>query len=242
VTLQIEKIAAIIFDFANTLIEYGPRQIKRQNRVLVECLERLCGPCDREKLAAIRLSQITAPFRNNYRENLLPEICAELIHDLYGTAAEDDQIADLIQVRYDIFQQNVQLPPEVKELLIQLKKRYRLALLSNYPSRSFIMDALEQFGIADVFESIVISADIGYVKPHPVIFQRVLEELRLPPDRCLMIGDNWLADVQGARQLGIPVIHITQYTSYEKFEPQEGDLEPDLRISQLNELTKLLDL
>ena len=87
---------------------------------------------------------------------------------------------------------------------------------------------------------VVISADIGYVKPHAKPFESMLSQLDLSPSECVYIGDNWLADVQGAKRMGMCSILTTQYVPYESFEPSEKDHSPDIRIDHLNELEKLL--
>ena len=48
----------------------------------------------------------------------------------------------------------------------------------------------------------------SYGKPHPEIFRRMLQQLGAPADRTLMIGDNLLTDIAGARALKIPTLWI----------------------------------
>ncbi|MGB4101908.1 MAG: TIGR01459 family HAD-type hydrolase [Alphaproteobacteria bacterium] len=48
----------------------------------------------------------------------------------------------------------------------------------------------------------------NYGKPHPEIFRRMLQQLGAPPERTLMIGDNLLTDITGARALHIPTLWI----------------------------------
>jgi FMN phosphatase YigB (HAD superfamily) len=64
----------------------------------------------------------------------------------------------------------------------------------------------------------------------------LLEGLELEAGQCVYIGDNWLADVQGAKGIGMRAILTTQHVPYEKFERREGDHEPDARIGHLGEL------
>ena len=67
-----------------------------------------------------------------------------------------------------------------------------------------------------------------------------LEGLGLSPAACVHVGDNWLADIQGAKGAGLQAVHTTEHVSYQDFEPQPGDLEPDARIGALAELEALL--
>jgi putative hydrolase of the HAD superfamily len=95
-------------------------------------------------------------------------------------------------------------------------------------------------GLSDLFEVIVVSGDVGYVKPHALPFETLLAGLDEKPENCVYIGDNWLADVQGAKRIGMSSIYISQHKSYEKFEPGPGDYEPDIRICHFSELAELL--
>lgn len=69
---------------------------------------------------------------------------------------------------------------------------------------------LEANAITGYFDVVVCSAVVGARKPHPVIFQRLLEELDLPPERVVFIGDDWQADVEGALAAGIRPIHLAR--------------------------------
>ena len=235
-----DKINAICFDLGNTLIEFGPRQVAEQYAELTNVLKELFGYCDASRLKAVRDRQIVAPFSNSCRENNLKSLCEELIRGIYETVPEQHQVDRLIQTRYESFVRAVELPDGVMALLNKLRRRYRLGLLSNYPCSRSIRDSLAKIGLSDMFEVMVISGDVGYVKPHAKPFESMLSQLNLSPSECIYIGDNWLADVQGAKRMGMCSILTAQYVPYESFEPSEKDYPPDARINHLNELEELL--
>jgi len=134
----------------------------------------------------------------------------------------------------------VELPENVLPLLMKLSKRYRLSLISNYPCSRSIQDSLQKIGLSGVFEAVVISADVGYVKPDARPFEALLSELELAPSQCICIGDNWLADVQGGKRAGMYTIFSQQYTPYERFQRAAGDYDSDARITHLDDLEALL--
>lgn len=68
-------------------------------------------------------------------------------------------------------------------------------------------ELLEQLGLLAHFTHVFNSAEIGFEKPNPRIFQHVLETLD-HPETVWMIGDNPRHDVLGAEALGIPGILI----------------------------------
>jgi HAD superfamily hydrolase (TIGR01509 family) len=96
--------------------------------------------------------------------------------------------------------------PEVHEALGKLGALgYRLAILSNW---SWHLDQLcDTLDLARYFETVVISARVGYSKPHPEIFRYALEVLGARPEEAIHVGDNPIADVGGALGVGItPVL------------------------------------
>lgn len=233
-------IKAVCFDLGNTLIEFGPRQMTSQYGRLKRLLEEAHGPCDDERLEEIRKRQIVAPYRNGFVENDLADCCRELIEEIYGVEAADEQVAALTGERYAAFVEGIELGEEVLPLLGRLAERYRLALLSNYPCGRSIRDGITRLGLAPHFETVVVSGEVGYVKPHRRPFEILIGDLGLRAEDCLYIGDNWLADIQGAKGMGMSAVLITQHVPYERFEPEEGDHEPDARIGRLEELAGLL--
>jgi len=167
-------------------------------------------------------------------------ICGDLIKGLYDISPEDWQIDRIVQARYQSFVDVIELPDGVLSLLNKIHRHYSLALLSNYPCGKSIRDSLSKIGLLEIFDVVVVSGEVGYAKPHPKPFEVLLSSIDCSPSECLFVGDNWLADVQGAKLIGMPVIFLRQYVSYEKFEPQEGDPQPDGIIDHLKELEDLL--
>jgi len=61
-------------------------------------------------------------------------------------------------------------------------------------------------GISDYFDVLTFSDEIGLRKPHPAIFTKTLDKLQLPPESVLHIGDDVLADVRGAKRVGMKAV------------------------------------
>ena len=125
-------------------------------------------------------------------------------------------------------------------LLARLSERFKLGLVSNYPCGQSVRDSLARNGLAEFFDAIVVSADVGHVKPHPRPFKTALDQLGVTPQRALYVGDNWFGDVQGAKRLGMQAVHTTQYDTPEKFDRQPNDHDADLTIARLDELPQHL--
>jgi HAD superfamily hydrolase (TIGR01662 family) len=95
---------------------------------------------------------------------------------------------------------------ETEKVLATLRQQeYRLGIVSNWSWN--LRRRVAQAGLEGYFEFVWASAYAGCNKPHPCIFERVLEEMDLDPGRTLYVGDSYRHDVQGARNAGIdPVL------------------------------------
>lgn len=235
-----ENTKVVCFDLGNTLIEFGPRQIAKQYEGLTAKLTEMFGSCDTAKLKEIRDHQIVAPYHDDYRENDVEQCCRELIEGIYPVTATEEQVRELADERYQTFVEIIELADVILPLLNDLGERYRLALLSNFPCGRSIRDGIEKLGMTPHFDAIVVSGEIGWVKPDPRPYQILLDHLESDPAECVYVGDNWLADVQGSKGIGMKSILTTEHLPYERFDPKPGDHEPDRKINQIGELRELL--
>ena len=234
---------AVIFDYGNTVIPFGLPEIRRIDDVAGAALVERWGPFDRERLDAIRHRQRMAPYGGTpprWIENDIREVCAELVRGLYGVEPTPEDVGLLVRTRRAAFIAGAQAAEGVGPLLHRLRRRFRVGLLSNYPDSEAIRDSLAANGLAACFDAVVVSADLGLVKPHPAPFARILHALEVAPDAALFVGDNWLADVQGAKRSGLRAAWMTRWESPEAMPQAPGDQAPDLRIDSLEQLEQLL--
>jgi len=136
--------------------------------------------------------------------------------------------------------------PDVLDTLRWLKEAgYRLGAITNrgYSGPRFHQE-LRDLGLADFFEVMAISCDIGYMKPHPRIFQYALDAMGVEPGAAAMVGDNLRADVEGAKTMGM----VTVWRRPLAAEPVEatedapetsGPVRPDYTINTIADLKRL---
>ena len=103
-------------------------------------------------------------------------------------------------------------PPSRVELLQRLRKNYSIYLLSNtnvIHIRKFTRELYANYGfeMADLFDKVFYSCDIGIHKPDEGIYTYVLKAADLVPSETLFIDDS-IANIKAAERLGISVIHI----------------------------------
>lgn len=243
-TFSAAEIRAIIFDYGNTLVEFGPKQTHFCDNAIAEAVSRLYGPPDLDKLRAIRDRNRLAPYAGNppeYRENDLREITSDLIRELHELEPSDEDLESVLRARFDAFVNCIDVDGGVRAMLERLHQRYRLGLLSNYPDGESIRASLRKIGVDKHFDAVVVSGDLGRVKPHPLPFSTILRELDSAPSQTVFVGDNWLADIQGAKKSKLWAVLTKQYVPYERFDPRPGDQQPDFVIQRLAELERLLE-
>ncbi len=236
-----QQLDALVFDYGNTLIEFGHEQVTACDRALSTALGELFGAHDFERLTQLQHHERRAPYVGEFREHDLRDITRKLVRKVFDVEATESQLDDLLEVRFQAMTAAVQVEEQVHELLERLATRFRLALISNYPCSRSINHSLRQHGFDRWLEVVVVSADVGHVKPHPRLFESVTEQLGLKPEAMLFIGDNWLGDIQGAKRFGMKAAWTTQYVPYELFEKQPGDHDPDLVIRHISELRGLVE-
>jgi HAD superfamily hydrolase (TIGR01549 family) len=116
--------------------------------------------------------------------------------------------ADAFQARYDQTFESTLFPfPGTHSLLAELAENHRLGIITN-GSPDLQWRKVQICGLDLYFrpETVIISANVGAAKPHPSVYHAACQALTVSPDNALMIGDNYKADVQGARDAGIEAL------------------------------------
>jgi 5'-nucleotidase len=94
-------------------------------------------------------------------------------------------------------------------LLSKLAKKYKLGIVTNgAPDLAF--KKIINLGIENYFpkNNVFVSEAVGFSKPHPEIFKIALNYFGIEAKETLFVGDNWLADIVGAINVGISAIWL----------------------------------
>ncbi|OGY24427.1 MAG: hypothetical protein A2Y57_03495 [Candidatus Woykebacteria bacterium RBG_13_40_7b] len=103
--------------------------------------------------------------------------------------------------------------PETLPVLEDLKKNYKLGLITNTFYQSF--RKLEQnFRVSEIFDVILKSYETKILKPDPKIFEIMIRKLNVNKEGALMIGDSLQDDVQAAENFGIKGILVDRKGKY----------------------------
>ncbi|MBN2048705.1 MAG: HAD family hydrolase [Anaerolineaceae bacterium] len=180
-------------------------------------------------------SNLVADDQTQYGEELFWEI----FHFRFtGELFEDEQIAHELGGKLQVYMREQYasddiVPPETHQTLNALKAHgYRLGLITNRSQP--VTDFLPKIGLDGYFEIAISSAEAGCWKPRPEIFWQALETMGVAPETSLYIGDNYFADVRGARNANLVPVLIDPDQIY-----PEADC---LTIRNLTEILPLLQI
>ena len=186
-----ENITTIIFDFGGVLINLDLDRCIQQFKALgVQNFE--------ENLSNFGQKGFFLQFEKG--EIGVPEFC-ENVRKLAALPLTDQQIIDA----WCLFL--VDIPDYKIELLLELKKKYRLLLLSNTNPLHIDISAVNEFArfglkVEDVFDKCYYSYEMKMAKPDAEIFEALLTDARVKPEECLFLDDGQ-KNIDQATKLGI---------------------------------------
>lgn len=171
-------------------------------------------------------------------KSLMPDYQREAwIRGLKGIGIDDPELGRKLAAHFpEARKQSPILYEESLEVLGQLKGRYQLLLLTNGSPSLQNMKLEITPEIAPYFDHVVISGAFGRGKPDPAIFQHALSKFGLQPEDVLMVGDNLMTDIIGAKKAGIRSVWINR----EAKAPHETII-PTYEINHLRELLPILE-
>lgn len=119
--------------------------------------------------------------------------------------ADHDMPLDIADAYLQLCPSKPYVFPHTYDMLEYLQSRYHLHIVTNgFSDVQWVK--LNSARLTPYFTQVVTSDDAGYRKPHPGIFNHILERIAASPAECVMIGDNLDTDIAGARAVGIDCI------------------------------------
>ncbi len=127
---------------------------------------------------------------------------------------------------------------QATELLERYAAKVPVALISNFDDNEAGYEIVDKFGWRRHFKSIVISDALQLCKPRRELYDRAVSETGIPHGDAVMVGDTHLADVKGARDVGLRAVWINA----KGLALADGQMRPDAEIAALAELPRWLPL
>ena len=101
-------------------------------------------------------------------------------------------------------------PVHHQAVLTALGVDYRMGLCSNFTHAETARAILADASFDQHLSAILISEEVGVRKPRREIFEAVVQEMGCAPNEILHVGDNLVADVEGAASLGMRTVWLTR--------------------------------
>lgn len=124
---------------------------------------------------------------------------------------------------------------DARPVVSELAEKFKIALVSDaWPSMRKIYDYND---MTRYFDYMVISGELGILKPNPIMYTTALKNLNLKPEECVFLDDN-ISNCIGAKKLGItPILVSRNHDDYIKNAKQYKDY---INIENLQQLKDLL--
>lgn len=199
---MISGIKTIMFDMGGVLINLKKQACINAYKALgYDNVEELIGNYSQQgAFLQLESGQIsTEKFRDIIRQEIKKPVTDKQIDDAF--------IAFLVD-----------MPDYTLNMLSELKKQYRIFMLSN--TNGIIMNYVrhnifnrEGLTIDDYFDRLFLSYEMGTVKPDSLIFEKVIEETGIDPTETLFLDDS-KKNTEVAEKLGFKTFVVTQGQDY----------------------------
>lgn len=204
--------AAVFFDAYGTIISWEPAL--PPSKVLAEGLWAIGVEVSLDQVqAAVEIEM--AFYRKHQAQVRTADELARLRRDaailvrnmLGGAGACPVPVETIVKLLLDAFATSAL--PDAQPAIEQLQGcRLRTGVLSNF---SYLLPLLlDELGLTDALDPIVFSAAEGVAKPDRAIFEAAARAVGAETTECVLIGDDLVNDVEGARGAEMPVIWVNR--------------------------------
>lgn len=234
---RFQSIRAVFFDIGGTLVysELGHLDLLHQALVVIGyklARDEVVRANDLARRAvARRRRRVASRINTNDASRMwLDHLARALDLDLQGQDLERELTRGIREIET---RSPEVVAPDAHRLLGSLKARgYPLGVISNWSAD--LPEYLAQLDLAKYFDCVIGSEAVGSAKPHREIFLRGLTALDCRPNHAVHVGDDYWADVVGAREIGIHPVLIDR---------DREDVHADcVRIDRLWDLADMLPL
>lgn len=126
----------------------------------------------------------------------------------------------------------------VEATLQSLRGGFRTGIVTNFTDPAFIYKSLKDLNLLGLSDRVVVSAEVGWRKPNPVIFNTFLRLIEAGADEALFVGDDANDDVAGAKAVGMKTVLVAG-ESYNR--EARYVVQPDFIISHMKQLSAVVD-
>jgi 2-haloalkanoic acid dehalogenase type II len=210
--LDKDQFEAFIFDLDSTLVDTKRYPIKasewllkKSNILSEELTTKYLKTLVMRYFKAIEDIVNGAPFRTPF----------EIVKDAMGESLRDigqdvnSELVDEATHHFKALHLELSIPyPGVTEMLSTLRKRgLKMGVVSNsFEGHTLIL--LDKLHLRDYFQAVVDCAIVRAYKPMTQIFEKTLDELGVSSSDVLYVGDEYYADMVGAKRVNLQTVWI----------------------------------
>lgn len=244
------RVDAILFDLDDTLIDWSRPSLSWEQHIrpkVNNMYERLLAAGytlpDQEAFFQRFQMQIRDAWENARTAAwVLPSFADVIIGCLSGCEVDVSRIDTNDLMRAFDWQPMPGIAPfeDTVYVLQELRRRdYRLGLITNSLFPMWMRDIeLQAYNLLEYLDVRVASGDVGYLKPHPAVYEHALKLMGTTPERAVFVGDRPAHDIAGANEVGmISVLMAPAHLD----RPLEG-VQPHYTITSLTELLTILEI
>ena len=241
------QIRAVIFDLGHTVWDFAPREdVRRLNalRLHLKLREALGDAVPSPNALDKALIATIAGWMKSWDSDSLEQPPSEeLVREALATldlAVPDGLLRELTVL---LFGSEVDVPVIEPDTLAAFDRLERRGIAMGCVTNTILLEEaiaelLAKLGLRRYLQSYVVSSNTDYRKPHPSLFLRALDELGVPPEEALFVGDRLVDDIGGAQGVGMRAVLTHQYRQ----EPLQGAANtPDAVVRRLGELPDVIE-
>jgi putative hydrolase of the HAD superfamily len=223
----------VLFDFGYTLAYPDEENVTRYREKLVSILMKYGYNKTLDDFVPV----LESTYRNATKGKMkdIYELWKVLLKNL-GIPERSTLVQELTELRKNHVATRLRLYDNVILVLSTLKTKYKLALVSN----CFVglSDILRVLNLSRFFECIILSHEVGVMKPDRRIYVEALQRLKLRPEECVFVSDT-ISDLEGAREVGLGTILICQ-GEHTICNVKDPDFKPDFQLKHISQIMEYL--
>ncbi len=200
----------VLFDFFGTLVGYNPSR-KEQGYDRSHAVFRRLGGTHGYDDFLHTWDELFCAFElrceDDDSEFSMWDVTAAYFADALASSASPPATApdidEFVAVYLDEWNTGVSDIDGLAAMLDEVGRTCRLAVVTNTHAPDLVPAHLRRMGLDGAFEAVVTSVEVGWRKPHPVIYAAALDRVGLDADRCVFVGDTLEPDYVGPRTAGM---------------------------------------
>ncbi len=195
----------VIFDFFGTLVDKTSSRAEQAAEKSWGLLRAAGADLDYEGFLSLwpqAWAEFEAAAVRSHREFSMVEVGSAVLRGVAGLQ-DEALVQDCVQTFMSEWHKGIRYFDGISGMLERLHRRFTLAVVSNTSYPNTVTGHMRKMGVTKLFSHVVTSLEYGTRKPSPAIFEHMLSLLKVPPEQCVYVGDNYDADYVGPQSAGI---------------------------------------